>query len=902
MNYAAHSHCPNCFQPGPLAVCPHCGFDREGYLEEALHLPLFSTVGGEYILGRVLTTDELGFVYIAKKTGADMLFMVKEYYPEALATRARTGNVSPKSGAVRPQGFADGYQSFADEARLLKACQQPPALAGIVHLVEFIEQHGTAYWVMDYVEGCPLQEAWQFRQKLSPSYIKLWLKPLLDTLEQLQQRGIQHGGLNLANIFLRGGARKPNDPVLLDLGWARQSILEPSETDDVWYTLGEVLYQCVNGGPPPTLELRRSGALLSFADSQLDPCLKAAIEICLSHASQGRPDNATTLKALLAPFLAVRTPLPAVAEKRLDDLDLWQRTRQADSMEAYQAYLQAYPSSTKKEAAEEAVKRLRLEAELRLRQWQEAPRPLKDDAEETLVKVAAIDAAEEAEVGEENEEEYYEEPTSWLKQGFKIIFAGVLLSAIGAAGWAAYQGYLDIYQKHQGEMEATQLAEMEKTLETAYLPKGSGNTYYQEQCPKQLAFWQKMAEQKHAIAENLLGSCYAFGYGVAQDGRQAAQWYRKAAEQGFALAQANLAEQYDQGKGVAANAKQAAQWYRKAADQGLAVGQANLGMLYIKGKGVEQDDRQAFEWLSKAAEQGNALGQVNLAYLYEAGKGVGQDHQKAIEWFRKAAEQGDLGGQTGLAYGYKKSGDYAQAQTWFRKAAELGHAEAQFALGQLYQLGNGIKQDYLQAADWYRKAAAQNHAQGQYYLGNLYEFGNGVTLDLQQAVVWYQKAAAQGDPDGEARLGYMLANGKGIAPDDQQAVDWYRKAALQGNILGQVSLGYMYDVGRGVSQDYKQAFKWYLKAAQQGLASAQGNLGLQYQFGKGVEQDFEQAAHWYGKAAAQGYAPSQAHLAYLYASGKGVEADLQQAIAWYQKAAAQGDEDAKKGLQALGVQ
>jgi len=893
MNYAAHSHCPNCFQPSTQAICANCGFDRATYVEEALHLPLFSVVGGQYTLGRVVAADAVGIVYTAQKTGGAIL-TVREYYPEPLAVRTRTGTVMPKSGTARPQGFAQGYQHFIDEARLLNSCQPLP---GIVRFVDLVEQYGTAYWVMDSIDGCPLQDAWHQQPKQPASYLKLWLKPLLDTLEQLQQRGIHSPDLTLHNIFLRGGAKKPQDPVLMDLGLTRQSVLDldTAQAGDGLYTLGALLFQCLNGTPPPSFAQCRQGVPLTFAGSHLDPYLKTAIERCLMVTATDRPADISALKTLLAPFLNARPPVTpvAVAEKKTDDLALWQHTRNADSIEAYQAYLQAYPASTKKEAAEEAMKRLKLEAELKLRQWQEAPR--KDDG------FIDDDVAEEE---EEDDEDYDDEkPTNLFVQLLKVIFGGLLLAAIGAGGWAAYQGYLDMQQKHQGQEEEQKVRSAEQELTATYLPKDNANGFYQSRCPDGLELWQKLADANNATAQALLSGCYLYGQAVPEDKALAAQWLRKAADQGLARAQAELAELYKLGQGVTANPVLALQWYRKAADQGLAGAQFNVGQMYASGSGgVTVNDREALEWFRKAAEQGYAPAQTSVGLAYEQGKGTAPDRPKSLEWLQKAAGQGDLRGLTALGYSYKKAGDFAQAQAAFSPAAERNYPDAQFGLALLYQFGSGVKQDFAQAAQWFRKAADQGHAPSQYYLGNLYELGNGVGLDLTQAVDWYKKAATQGDPEGQARLGYMFANGKGIAQDDQQAVEWYKKAAAQGSILGQVSLGYMYDVGRGISQDYQQAFKWYKKAAEQGLASAQGNLGVQYQFGKGVEQDYQQAAYWYGKAATQGYAPAQTHLAYLYASGKGVAPDLQQAIAWYQKAAAQGDADAQKGLQALGVQ
>ena len=62
-------------------------------------------------------------------------------------------------------------------------------------------------------------------------------------------------------------------------------------------------------------------------------------------------------------------------------------------------------------------------------------------------------------------------------------------------------------------------------------------------------------------------------------------------------------------------------------------------------------------------------------------------------------------------------------------AAEKGEATAQFALGQMYDFGDGIKQDFTKAVEWYLKAGEQGNADAQFSLGVAYAEGDGVTKD-----------------------------------------------------------------------------------------------------------------------------------------------------------------------------
>jgi uncharacterized protein len=77
------------------------------------------------------------------------------------------------------------------------------------------------------------------------------------------------------------------------------------------------------------------------------------------------------------------------------------------------------------------------------------------------------------------------------------------------------------------------------------------------------------------------------------------------------------------------------------------------------------------------------------------------------------------------------------------EAAEQGFAPAQFNLGMMYDLEEGVEQNYTESARWYRKAAEQGLAPAQFNLGIKYENGEGVAQDSTEAATWYRKAADQ---------------------------------------------------------------------------------------------------------------------------------------------------------------
>jgi hypothetical protein len=116
------------------------------------------------------------------------------------------------------------------------------------------------------------------------------------------------------------------------------------------------------------------------------------------------------------------------------------------------------------------------------------------------------------------------------------------------------------------------------------------------------------------------------------------------------------------------------------------------------------------------------------------------------------------------------------------------YAEAHYAVGMLYWLGQGVKEDYLEASEWWRKAAALGHGGAQGKLGYLYSEGITVERDYQQAFEWFDKAAKQGDVDGQYNLGIFYLNGWGVERDTTMAAQYLAAASAQGDVAAERAL------------------------------------------------------------------------------------------------------------------
>jgi uncharacterized protein len=125
--------------------------------------------------------------------------------------------------------------------------------------------------------------------------------------------------------------------------------------------------------------------------------------------------------------------------------------------------------------------------------------------------------------------------------------------------------------------------------------------------------------------------------------------------------------------------------------------------------------------------------------------------------------------------------DYAMAYKEFKVLAEQGDAEAQFNLGRMYTLGQGVQQEPAEALKWYRKAAEQGNGNAQWVMGISYDGGLDVAKDQVEAVKWYRKAAEQGISKAQYNLAHMYAKGLGVQQDYIQAYMWFSLAAARGD-------------------------------------------------------------------------------------------------------------------------
>lgn len=128
-----------------------------------------------------------------------------------------------------------------------------------------------------------------------------------------------------------------------------------------------------------------------------------------------------------------------------------------------------------------------------------------------------------------------------------------------------------------------------------------------------------------------------------------------------------------------------------------------------------------------------------------------------------------------------QNGDYATALREFTAAAEAGLDLAQYNLGILYYLGQGVEQNYAEALRWTLAAAEQGHVNAQFNLASLYYYGTGTAADYTQALRWNLAAAEAQHAGAQHSLAKMYELGEGTEVDLVRAHFWASASRYNAN-------------------------------------------------------------------------------------------------------------------------
>ena len=227
---------------------------------------------GTYKIESYLASGGFGNTYLAKNIEFDETYAIKEFFVKGVCQRDGNSTTISVSNAENTNSFEQQREKFKKEARRLRSLSNPH----IVKVYDLFEENGTAYYVMDYVDGENLSARLKrTNAPLAESEVRNYLNQILDGLEAIHNEGMFHLDMKPANIMVDShdvvklidfGASKQQSTVggaTMSTGISYTNGYAPSEqmaqsydkfgpwTD--FYALGATVYKLLTNQDPPSV-------------------------------------------------------------------------------------------------------------------------------------------------------------------------------------------------------------------------------------------------------------------------------------------------------------------------------------------------------------------------------------------------------------------------------------------------------------------------------------------------------------------------------------------------------------------------------------------------------------------------------------------------------------------------
>lgn len=251
---------------------------------------------------------------------------------------------------------------------------------------------------------------------------------------------------------------------------------------------------------------------------------------------------------------------------------------------------------------------------------------------------------------------------------------------------------------------------------------------------------QSVVEKGHEFGKGNLGDCYMYGLGVERDASKAVQLWNDALEDGLYSLTVYLGQCYEHGIGVEKDFVKAADYYKRGTEITCNIStalrvQPYYGMCLIRGRGVTRDVKKGWGYIQSSVKADNDSGWFMQGECYRYGYGVQKNLVRAVFSYRKAIKS---------------------------QSRITGKIRAHYALGTMYESGEGLTRDYAKAFIHYNFGANNFYRDSQWKVASLCEAGRGIDQDLIRAVVYFRMAANSGHKGAQIKATEYYMQGKGV--------------------------------------------------------------------------------------------------------------------------------------------
>lgn len=199
--------------------------------------------GGKYRIIKKLGQGGFGITYLAENTLLEGKVAIKEFFFKDYCERDDSTScvTIPKSGN---REIVERFKlKFVKEARTIFRLNHP----NIVRIHDVFEENGTAYYVMDYIEGESLGDMVKRRGAIPEAEALGYVKDAASALEYVHSKNINHLDIKPSNLMRR---KEDGRIIVIDFGVAKQYAAVISEG---------CTPACISYGYSPAVLYRKNG-------------------------------------------------------------------------------------------------------------------------------------------------------------------------------------------------------------------------------------------------------------------------------------------------------------------------------------------------------------------------------------------------------------------------------------------------------------------------------------------------------------------------------------------------------------------------------------------------------------------------------------------------------------------
>jgi len=298
--------CLNCHYenlPSDTEHCPRCKIHLPSLLRDVL--PGGTRLRSDtYRLDYAIGRGSFGITYRVHHTVLKETFAVKEFYPTEFVHRhPQTQNLVVPEESLH--SFQRAMHRFRSEGQILAHLDHP----NIVRVYDLFEERGTAYMVMDLIEGTPLSRILktQPNRRLPLPRVEAIVQQMVAALGAIHQAQIYHLDIKPENLIIT-----PDNRVhLIDFGAAKQGAEAQRVSTRLFtesyaplelttggslgpgsdlFELGVMTYQLITGQLPPSA-IKRLGEGDTWRPTGLIPPWDALLLSALKLRREERPSS-----------------------------------------------------------------------------------------------------------------------------------------------------------------------------------------------------------------------------------------------------------------------------------------------------------------------------------------------------------------------------------------------------------------------------------------------------------------------------------------------------------------------------------------------------------------------------------------------------------------------------------